>query len=355
VTFPVHQLVPSFSYGDAIGNMALHMRGVLREMGHPSEIYARVVHPRLVREARPVDDLRLDERAALIFHFSLGAGLVPLIRRYPGPRIMDYHNITPPGFFAGVNEMLAMEARQGYRELEALAPIVDAAFGHSEFSRRDLDALGYRRTWVLPFATDFPLLSRADPDPGILRRFDDGSLNVLHVGRIVPNKRIEDLIRTMAILRRIEPRTRLLLAGTAADFENYLGSVKQLSESLGVSDIVHFLGHVSFGELRALYKVATVYLCASRHEGFCVPLLEAMTFGAPIVALGAAAVPETLGDAGLLVDKPSPALYAEAVSWLWESPTRRRTFSEAGTRRLTAFSPRAMADRIASIVAEVAA
>jgi glycosyltransferase involved in cell wall biosynthesis len=331
------------------------MRAVLRGLGHPSDIFSSTVHPRLAREARPVSELRLDASAVLIFHFSLGAGLVPLLRRYPGPKIIDYHNITPPEFFAGINDTLAMEARQGYRELEALAPMVDFALGDSEFNRRDLEALGYRRTAVLPFATDFPLLSEADPDPGILRRFDDGSLNVLHVGRIVPNKRIDDLIKTMAVLRKIEPRARLLLAGTAADFENYLSSMRDLADGLGVSDIVHFLGHVSFGELRALYRVAGVYLCASRHEGFCVPLLEAMTFGAPVVALKAAAVPETLGEAGVLVDTPSAELYAEAIAWLWESPARRRAMVEAGTRRLDSFTPRAMADNLAEIVRQVAA
>ncbi|HOG28626.1 MAG TPA: glycosyltransferase family 4 protein, partial [Vicinamibacterales bacterium] len=178
--------------------------------------------------------------------------------------------------------------------------------GDSEFNRRELEALGFPETGVLPVVPDFAHLD-GPPNDVVAREFDDERTNVLFVGRIIPNKRIENVIRFFAAYKaRYNPRARLLLVGSYGGFERYLAMLQDLAARLHVGD-VHFTGHVSDGELTAYYDVADVFLCASEHEGFCVPLVEAFYKRIPVLALARTAVPATLDGAGVLYDEPDPA------------------------------------------------
>jgi glycosyltransferase involved in cell wall biosynthesis len=228
-----------------------------------------------------------------------------------------YHNITPPEYFVGVHRTLARQTFRGRRELRAYADRCDLAMGDSEFNRQDLEALGFPRTAVLPVVPDFSHLDR-EPNWLVARDFDDEWTNVVFVGRVIANKKIEDLISWFHTYHTIfNPRSRLLLVGAQSGFERYLSSLHQLVGRLGASH-VHFVGHVSDEELVAFYETADLFLCASEHEGFCVPIVEAFYKQVPVLAFAATAVPSTMDGAGVLFEDRDPihvaALMDEIIS-----------------------------------------
>jgi glycosyltransferase involved in cell wall biosynthesis len=220
-----------------------------------------------------------------------------------------YHNITPPEYFVGVHRKLAGQCFRGRRELRAYADRCDLALGDSEFNRRDLEALGFPRTAVLPVVPDFTHLD-GQPNWLLARQFDDDWTNIVFVGRVIANKKIEDLIRFFHVYQRLfNPRSRLLIVGSHSGFERYLASLHQLVGWLRTPH-VHFVGHVSDEELVAFYQSADLFLCASEHEGFCVPLLEAFYMEVPVIAYAATAVPATMDGAGVLYDEKDPVRVA---------------------------------------------
>jgi glycosyltransferase involved in cell wall biosynthesis len=333
----VHQLLAALSYGDAIGNEALAIQGHLRAMGCDSEIYAEHVHPRMARQARPLWRYRevSSERAVCLFHFSIGSAAGRLIHAAPDRLVSIYHNITPARFFMGFHRHLAGLCYHGRRELRAFASRSELALGDSEFNRRELEEAGYPRTGVLPIVLDLARYDRP-ASPVVERLFRDGRRNLLFVGRIIPNKRIDDLIRVFAVYQRhIEPRSRLLLVGEHKGFERYYDRLRQLVAELRLEEVV-FTGHVDDDELAACYRVADAFLCLSEHEGFCVPLVEAMHFGVPVVAFDAGAVAETLRGGGVLLRDKAPELVAELVHQLVSDPTLRGAVLASQARAMEA-------------------
>ncbi|HVO13079.1 MAG TPA: glycosyltransferase [Vicinamibacteria bacterium] len=322
----VHQLLAALSYGDAIGNEALAIQRHLRGRGLVSEIFAELVHPRVAHLARPLWEYRQvsSPEAVCIYHFSIGSAAGRLIHRAPDRLVVVYHNITPARFFLGFHRHLAGLCHHGRRELEAFAERTELALGDSEFNRRELEAAGFAATGVLPIVLDLSLYERP-PSPVVRRLYDDGRLNVLFVGRIIPNKRIEDLIRCFAVFQQWhQPRSRLLLVGDYRGFERYLDRLRQLVQELRLEEVV-FTGQLDDQELYACYRLADVYLCLSEHEGFCVPLQEAMYFNLPVVAYETGAVRETLHGGGLLLQDKSPELVAEVLDRLTHGSELRST------------------------------
>jgi L-malate glycosyltransferase len=216
-----------------------------------------------------------------------------------------YHNITPPEYFVGVHPLLVQLCYMGRRELRAYTGRVVLALGDSEYNREELDLMGFGATGVLPVVPSFAHLD-GPPRRFFSAAFDDEWVNLLFVGRVIPNKKLEDVIRFFhAYKTRHNPRSRLLLVGAYAGFEMYFAMLQQLVARLRLPD-VHFLGHVANEELTALYDLADVFVCASEHEGFCVPLVEAFYKRLPVLAFAAAAVPATMDGAGVLFDTKDP-------------------------------------------------
>jgi glycosyltransferase involved in cell wall biosynthesis len=220
-----------------------------------------------------------------------------------------YHNITPPEYFASVHRTLARQCFRGRREIHAYVDRCDLAMGDSEFNRQDLDFLGFQRTAVLPVVPDFAHLDE-EPDRFVTQQFDDEWTNILFVGRVIANKKIEDLIRFFhAYHTAINPRSRLLIVGVFSLFERYFAALTHMVQEFNLSN-VHFVGHVSDAELAAYYEIADLFLCASEHEGFCVPLVEAFHMQVPVLAYAATAVPATMDGEGVLFDDKDPRYVA---------------------------------------------
>jgi glycosyltransferase involved in cell wall biosynthesis len=311
----VHQLVGALHHGDAVGNEVLALRGRLRSSGMDSEVFAGEADARLDAERRPigalVDGASPDD--VVLYHFSPGSPAGAAALGWPGRLALVYHNVTPARFFAGWSADSARLALVAADELRALAPRTVLALAKSAFSRRDLDEAGFARTGLMPYVHG-PGCDGA-PSPVVLRLYDDGKTNVLSVGRLAPNKRLDRVLRAFAVFQRAVPRSRLLLAGSRA-LAPYAYALERLAGDLRLRDVV-FCGKVEEDELRALYAVAHVHVSLSEHEGYGVPLVEAVLAGVPVLAHDAGAVAETLDGAGMLVaGDASPALLASLLERL---------------------------------------
>ena len=310
----IHQVLATLGYGDAIGHEVLGIQRVLRGAGYESEIFVETADERLERLTRDyrelVDFSHRDN--LLLHHFSLGSKASRTAFALPDRMALIYHNITPPEYFVGLHRRLARQCFRGRRELRAYADRCDLAMGDSEFNRLDLESLGFSRTAVLPVVPDFTHLDR-EPRWMLAQEFDDDWSNIVFVGRVITNKKIEDLIRSFHAFHTIfNPRSRLIIVGAYSGFERYLASLNHLAESLDATH-VHFAGHVTDEELVAFYEIADLFLCASEHEGFCVPLVEAFYKGVPVLAYAATAVPATMDGAGVLYHDKTPAHVAHLM------------------------------------------
>ena len=317
----VHQVLAKLAEGDAIGNEALAIQRVLRNAGYDSEIFVELADKRLeplTRDYHELADFSREDNL-LLHHFSLGSKASRTAYALPDRMALVYHNITPPEYFLNFYPALAAYCFWGRRELRAYASRCTLALGASEYNRLELEAEGFRHTDVLPVVAD---LSHLDVAPSALvhRMFDDGWTNILFVGRIVPNKKIEDVIRSFHEYQtRFNQRSRLLLVGSQEGFERYVGALTQLLEDLRQPNVV-LTGQVSNEELTAFYDVADLFLCASEHEGFCVPLIEAFYKQVPVLAYAAAAVPSTMDGAGVLYRTKDPEQVAELMHSVLSDP-----------------------------------
>ncbi len=297
----VNQWVPAAHRGDAIGDSARRVRDLLRALGHGSEIYALTIDDDLVDDVRPFADPSARRGDLTIFHFAMVSPMTAEFASLPGGRVLQYHNITPAHFFApydpGIFRLLAL----GRQDLATLVGHTDVALGDSEYNRRELETLGFTNTGVFPIAVDFGRITSAPARPALEAILDDGHHNFLFVGRIAPNKKIEDHIRLAEHYKRyVDEGYRFIFVGRADGVPRYYNMVRALvSEYRMLSDRFIFTGPVSDVDLATYYRMADVYVSLSEHEGFCVPLVEAMAADVPVLAYASTAVPDTLGDAGV--------------------------------------------------------
>jgi glycosyltransferase involved in cell wall biosynthesis len=312
----VHQLLTALSYGDAIGDDALAIQRILRAAGHESDIYCQLYHPRL---ADRIKRFELYKKIAspdnvLIFHFSIGSPVSHMVPALPDRKILIYHNITPMEFFLDTSMVHAQLCYIGRKDLRRFARGVDLGLGDSDYNRQELEACGFAPTGVLPIIVDF---SKFDRESRMPRRIhgDDG-YTFMFVGRVIPNKKIEDVIRLFYVYQRsVNQSCRLFIVGDHRGFERYYWALKDLVRSIGVKNVV-FTGHVTDEEVASYYRMSDIFVCMSEHEGFCVPLLEACHFGIPVLAAASTAVSETMRGAGLLFQQKDYKAMAQAAEEL---------------------------------------
>jgi L-malate glycosyltransferase len=313
----VHQFVPVLESGDAIGNHALAIQGLLRKLGYQSDIFAWRAGKGMKGYCRNYLHYagKCSERDVLIYHFGVSSPITGFFVKAPGRKVIIYHNITPEHFYRGVNDKIFHILKKGRQELASIASKVDCAMADSEYNREELMTLGFRNTVTIPLLMDFNLYD-ATPDDSIMRRYKDGKANIIFVGRISPNKKQEDIIRAFSVYRKyINQESRLFIIGQNHQVPEYNAILNKLISTLGVKDIL-LTGGVSQSELNAYYGIADLFLCMSEHEGFCIPLLESMHFGIPILAYESTAVIDTLDGAGVLFGKKDLGQIAEMMDIL---------------------------------------
>jgi len=348
----INQWVPAAHRGDAIGDSARRVRDLLRAMGHQSDLYALTIDDELSGDVRPFSDESARRGEATILHFALPSPMTAAFASLPGARILQYHNVTPARFFAPYDPGLFRLATLARAELATLAGRVDLALGDSEFNRRELEAAGFSPTGVFPIAVDTSRITRRVRMPSLDRILGDGLVNFLFVGRIAPNKKIEDHIRLAEHYKRyVDAYYRFVFVGRYDVVPRYYSTIRALMSELRLlHDRFLFTGPVPDDELAVYYRHAAVYVSLSEHEGFCAPLVEAMAAGVPILAYSSTAVSETLGGAGVEFAPKDFEHAAELLGLLAFDDRLRASVVAAQRRRLEAFSDAQLLRRLAALV-----
>ncbi|HKY23134.1 MAG TPA: glycosyltransferase [Vicinamibacterales bacterium] len=348
----VHQWVPAAHKGDAIGDSARRVRDFLRAMGHTSEIFALAIDDDLRHDIRSFSDPEARRGDVTIFHFALPSPMSAAFASLPHGRVLQYHNVTPARFFAPYDPALFRLASIARSELAGLAIATDLALGDSAYNRQELDELGFARTGVMPIAVDTDRLTKAPPQPVLDEILDDGLVNFLFVGRIAPNKKIEDHIRLAEQYKRyVDAYYRFIFVGRYDVVPQYYAAIRALlTEYQMLEDRFIFTGPVPDAELAAYYRASSVYISLSEHEGFCVPLVEAMAMDVPVLAYGAAAVPDTLGGAGVQFAPKDLEYAAELLGMLAFEESPREDVLAGQRRRLQDFGEPAIQRQLASVL-----
>ncbi len=349
----VHQIVPRLDAGDAVSHQALSIHFLLRRWGVDSRIYATGRDELGKRYAAPDRDylpFMGRKEDLLIYHYLLYCGNVEMYLRSRNKKVLIYHNITPAEHYRDFHLPLYRDCLRG-REMLPQLNCCELALGDSEYNRRELLAAGFSedRTGVLPICPTTDRLDGVRVDREVLKRLSDGKVNLLFVGRIVPHKKVDDVIRLFACyFRGVNAQSRLLLVGEP--IMSYYTALSLQVRRLGLEDRVAFMGKVKDGALKACYLASHYYISMSEHEGFCVPILEAFHFGLPVLAYAAAAVPETMGGAGVLFDRKDFPLLAELLGRLDRDEVTRRRIVEAQRQRLRDFDHQEFERKLRRIV-----
>ncbi|MBU4268471.1 MAG: glycosyltransferase family 4 protein [Acidobacteria bacterium] len=330
----VEQFLPALHYGDAIGNSALALHRFLHGRGIESRLVAITCDESLHDQTVLFNDYCLDAKSVKIMHFAVASQLTDFFLGLKGKKVMIYHNITPANFFFDFSEFLTRFTSAGREHLQRLHDCFDLSLGDSTYNANELRELGFANVQV------FPLLVNLDDYGGeysrsYLHLLKNERKNIVFTGRIMPNKKIEDLIKVVFFYKKyISPAVRLIVVGNTKTLPKYYLAVQDLAARFYLTaEDVFFTGHLPADEFLAVYRMADVFLSMSEHEGFCLPLLESCYFRLPVVAFEAGAVAETLDGAGILFNDKNSALVAGLVEQTLENkPLRRQLQARAGAR-----------------------
>jgi L-malate glycosyltransferase len=332
----IDQLIHTLSYGDAISGETLALQRAFKESNIQSDIYCLNIHDRYRNVAFDISKFVVAN--TVILHYSIGSPLNDIYLNSATKKVMIYHNITPAKWFKRINNKVATDIEQGLADLKRIATASDIVIADSAYNAEELKKIGINST-ILELPID-PARWQVIPNNGIMNLLrKDNTINLLHVGRLAPNKCIEDILKIFYFFHhKIQPNSILWLIGIDIDTELYSYSLKQLAIELGIANSVRFVGSVADEELIAWYQCSSVYICMSEHEGFCLPVVEAMNFNLPVIAYSATAVADTVGDSAILVNKKKHAEIAELVNIILNDKKLRSTMQQRGVERVKVLS-----------------
>lgn len=336
----IFQVVSSLNYGDAVGNDVIAIKHIIEDMGFETSIYCENLSPK-VKETSVYNITKIPKIGQddiIIYHMANGSSLNGVIAKLNCRKIMIYHNITPPEFFSIDNINAVNSCKKALDDMVKLKGRFNSYIADSYFNKKCMIEMGYKENEieVIPVAVPFEDY-RQKPDPATVSKYSDGITNIVFVGRVAPNKKHEDIIRAFAYYNKnINPDSRLILAGSPNKNGMYYGDLLDYIKAIGVKNI-EFAGHISFAQILSIYSTADVFLCLSEHEGFCVPLLEAMTFNVPVIAYDAGAVAETMGESGIVVDDKDPVYLSKIIDELVKNKALRDQIIQLQQKRLENF------------------
>ncbi|MCR5719851.1 MAG: glycosyltransferase family 4 protein [Lachnospiraceae bacterium] len=342
------QLLRTLNRGDGVGNEAIELSKLFTRAGIDNHIYACVIGEGIDKSlCSPVSKLgETKDSDILLYHFSIGSSISELVKKKKGRLILRYHNVTPYHFLKNYNPYLALRCMRAMEELKDLIPYTHSAVAVSEFNKKGLMNMGYTcDIRVCPILLD----------PDVFKKKSESNprgKDILFVGRIVPNKKQEDIIKAFYVYNRdYDPDSKLILCGNNAGFEKYDRDLKDYVKKLGIKEgKVIFTGKVSEEKLVSFYENAGAFLCMSEHEGFCIPLIEAMHMGIPVVAYDSAAVGETLGMGGIALRDKDPHKCAAILNEVINNTSFREKVVICGKENLKRFEPTLVADNFLDIL-----
>lgn len=350
------QILKSLAYGDAIGNHVLALEKLFNDRKIENCIFAQVIDKRLPDDT--AYDVRLYERKpgdVILYHFSTGTELNQRILEFGCPIVIYYHNVTPASFFEPYKKDMAKVCEAAMEDLEVLSQskLVKACIAVSKFNKEGLEEKNfscpiYVEPILLPFE-DY----RKKSDEAMKKSYQDGKKNILFVGRIAPNKCQEDVIDAFYHYQKYyEKNSRLILIGSYSSTPTYYERLKKHIEDIDVKDVV-FPGHITFEQILALYEASDLFLCQSEHEGFCVPLIEAMLFKLPIVAYDAGAISDTLGGGGIVLNNKNHLETAGVMNYVLTHPEIRHEILKEQKKVLEELAPKKIGEDFINIIEEV--
>ncbi len=308
----VHQLIPCFRPGDAMSQTAVAWQRALRHLGLWGRIYADDVLPAHQSLVLPMSRFKPSHDALVLYHHGIASPLAGQLLHLGCRKGVVYHNVTPARFYAGQRIYESLIA--GRAQMSALASAVDLSIGVSQYNAAELAASGHQNVHVVPLFVEMARFDRDQASARTLMRLRNlGTPRMLSVSRVVPHKRVDDLLSLHAEVLRLYPKAQLFIVGGFAAGHASFRALKARADEMGG---VHFLGRLSHWDLVAAYRAAEVYVSMSEHEGFGVPLIEAFASELPVLAFGAAAVPETMAGRGIVFDEKHFAALAEIVRLL---------------------------------------
>lgn len=340
------QVVDGYRKGDGVGNVIAALNEFLKRKGYETLICSRQL------EYADIDSEIFGNDTVVFYHLALLSD--PIIRHLKCKKILIFHNITEPELLEGAHEERRIWASAGMYDTAKTAGYFDMAITFSEYSRKCLVDMGWHPEdiYVLPILVRFDHFS-AEPSKTIIETYKGNSVNILFTGRVYPNKKQEDVIAAFAAYKeKYQKNAKLFLVGSIAK-GNYYPSLLAYAAKLGVSDSVIFTGHVTFAEYLAYYYIADIYLCMSAHEGFCIPLAEAMYFGIPIIAHASTAVPDTLGGSGILLYSRVPEAIAEIMDTVVTNDGYRQEIIDGQYARLEQLQPKVLEERYLEILGSI--
>lgn len=352
----VLQILPTISYGDGVSNDCIAIKSIFEKEGYRTAIYAENIDQRLseknIYSIKKLPKLYKDD--IVLYHLSTGTPLNRMILELNGKKIIRYHNITPPEFFEGYSASLNDLCRQGYDEAKEIAQRSRYVLADSEYNRKEMIRMGFKGdSKVAPILIPFDDYKKTASEKVISEYRNFSGKNIVFVGRLAPNKKQERIIEIFNYYKKyFDSNARLFLVGSGNGLELYEKRLKQYAEFLELKD-VYFTGHINFDEILAYYQLADTFVCMSEHEGFCIPLVEAMYFDKPIVALDTSAVGETLNGSGILLKEYKPIEAAGIIHKVNTDVLLRNIVVENQRERLKDFDTETVAKTILEYIQKV--
>ncbi|SKA76613.1 Glycosyltransferase involved in cell wall bisynthesis [Caloramator quimbayensis] len=310
----VHQAMDAIDYGDAVSNSVINLKELLEEAGYNSLIYSKWFHQKVHKYYNPIEKLDVKNNDIVFYHFSGKSDIFNQIIKLRSKKILVYHNITPPHFFKN-NKQFFNLCQMGLNQLKENINRFDGAIADSEYNKLDLIDLGMdeKKIDVIPIVFNFDLISLDKTNKVLFSNYADSRyINFLYVGRIAPNKKIEDVITIFEYYyKNINRNSRLFLVGNFDNYLDYYNELKKYIDLLLCKRNIFFTGKVSDEDLYTYYKLANIFITMSEHEGFCVPIIESMFYGIPTIAFNSGAVKYTMGNAGILVNEKKHEVIAK--------------------------------------------
>jgi len=343
--------------GDAISNHVFELDKILKKAEKNSWICGVEIDERLLGKYSITNFEELPDiepQDIIMYHLCQRHYINEKIDSLKCKKILIYHNITPGHYFRKYLPVFSKHLDESVVAIKAMSSSFDWCIADSEYNKQQLIEFGYDEETinVIPIPLDFSEFNQP-PDEATINKYSDGYTNILFVGRIAPNKKFEDIIRIFAYYKNhLNNKSRLLFVGGSGS-DKYYNKLKVYVGALGLSD-VEFTEKIPFNEILAYFRVADIFLCMSEHEGFCVPLVEAMLFDIPIIAYDCTAIPYTLGGSGVLVDDKDPVLVSKIIDIIIKDETVKHEIIKGQQERLEFFNSERVSGQVLEIIEKVA-
>jgi glycosyltransferase involved in cell wall biosynthesis len=321
----IHQFTPSVAWGDGVTQGVFYCQKLLKELGFHSIIYARHIDPKLQDKVLSIDTYTPSKDQWLLYHYSILDEDADKIMQFTDHKIMIYHNITPAHFFLE-GTFLRHVCHEAREQLKRLHPFFEASLADSAYNAGELALNGYSSIEVLPLLSDAHV-SFVFPHQDILQKYQS-FYTILYVGRIALNKSQHHLIETLYALKQLTTdKIHLVLVGGTSDQE-YLNFLYDRIVLLDLQDEVSILGKVDDASLESYYHVADMYVSLSEHEGFGIPLIEAMRHNIPVLAYASTAVKEHISTEGMLMVKNPFDIAKKILNTMYTPSIRTKIIEE---------------------------